>query len=271
MSALWRRQIAGILRIELGKSLLSRRAIPMYLFAGLPVMLGLLQLVAMTVWPDNGPERVADLAMIFVIVYQFILRGLIFMGCVWIFMNLFRGEILDRSLHYYFLAPVRREVLVAGKFLSGWISAAVLFGCSTFLSMAIPFGHFGSAGVEYMLRGEGFAQWTTYVCITILACLGYGAVFLLIGLFFRNPLIPALLIFGWEQINPMLPALLKKFSVIFYLHSFLPLQPEEGPLALIADPVSAWIAVPGLIVFSLTVLVVAGLKARHMEIAYGQD
>ena len=42
-------------------------------------------------------------------------------------MNLFRGEVVDRSLHYYFLAPVRREVLVVGKYLSGLIATIALF------------------------------------------------------------------------------------------------------------------------------------------------
>ena len=57
---------------------------------------------------------------IFAGIFQFFyLRIAIFFGCVGIFSNLFRGEMMDKSLHYYMLAPVRREVLVDGKFLSG--------------------------------------------------------------------------------------------------------------------------------------------------------
>ena len=271
MNPLWRRQIAGILRIELAKTLFGRRAIPMYLFAALPVLLSVVQVTVLMIFPDEVPDKLSEVALVFALVYQFILRGLIYLGCVWIFMNLFRGEILDRSLHYYFLTPVRREVLVAGKFLSGWIATSVLFGGAALVSILIQFGFFGTAGVDYLLRGPGLSQWTGYLGVTVLACLGYGAVFLLVGLFFRNPLIPAVIFFGWESLNPMLPPLLKKISVIFYLQNLLPLRPEEGPLALVADPVSAWIAVPGLILFSGLVLVVAGLKARHMEVAYGAD
>ncbi|MEN2577350.1 hypothetical protein AAER51_17970, partial [Acinetobacter baumannii] len=58
-------------------------------------------------------------AMFGVIYNTLILRTVIFFGCAWIFMNLFRGEIVDRSLHYYFLSAVRREVLITGKYLSG--------------------------------------------------------------------------------------------------------------------------------------------------------
>ena len=42
-------------------------------------------------------------------------------------MNLFRGEMLDKTLHYWFLAPARREVLLAGKYLAGLIAAVVIF------------------------------------------------------------------------------------------------------------------------------------------------
>ena len=43
-----------------------------------------------------------------------------------------------------------------------------------------------------------------YVAITMLACVGYGAFFLVVGLFFRNPIIPALLLYGWEWLSFLL-------------------------------------------------------------------
>jgi ABC-type transport system involved in multi-copper enzyme maturation permease subunit len=64
-------------------------------------------------------------SIMFAGVFQFFfLRLAIFFGCLGIFMNLFRGEILDRSLHFYFLAPIRREVLMTGKFLAGLLATA---------------------------------------------------------------------------------------------------------------------------------------------------
>ena len=35
----------------------------------------------------------------------------------------------------------------------------------------------------------------------MLACVGYGAFFLVVGLFIRNPIVPALLLYGWEWLN----------------------------------------------------------------------
>jgi ABC-type Na+ efflux pump permease subunit len=187
-------------------------------------------------------------------------------------MNLFRGEVVDRSLHYYFLAPVRREVLVVGKYLSGLVATVTLFGITTLGSFALLyFGLFPSQSAEYVFNGPGFGQALTYTGITALACVGYGAVFLIVGLFFRNPIIPALLIYGWEWINFLLPPLLKKASVIHYLHSLVPVPPPEGPFAVLAEPTPAWISVPSLLIFTALMLVLAGLHIRRQEISYAGE
>jgi ABC-type transport system involved in multi-copper enzyme maturation permease subunit len=273
MNPLWIRQILAVTRIELKKNLFSLRAVGMYLLAGLPVFVAGM-IVLMSLAFDDTPNElksVGGTALLFANIYEIILRVVIYAGCVWLFMNLFRGEVLDRSLHYYFLSPIRRDVLVAGKFIAGWITASVLFCGSTLISMYLLHSLSGPlAALGYML-GDGFGQTFSYLSVTMLGCLGYGAVFLAIGLFLRNPVVPALLIFLWEQANQFLPALLKKISVLFYLKSMLPVTLDEGPFAVITDPAPAWLAIPGLLLFTAAVLVAAGMRIRHMEIAYGND
>jgi len=119
--------------------------------------------------------------------------------------------------------------------------------------------------------GAGLGHLLTYTGITILACIGYGAFFLVVGLFIRNPIIPAIVLYGWEWLNFLLPPLLKKISVIHYLHSLVPIPVSEGPFAVVAEPTPAWIAVPSLIMVTIVVLVIASLRIRHMEIRYGSD
>jgi hypothetical protein len=180
--------------------------------------------------------------------------------------------VVDRSLHYYFLAPVRREVLLVGKYLSGLIAAIVLFSITTIGSMLILYlGRFPSESARYFSGGAGTSQLLAYLGVTILACIGYGAVFLIIGLFFRNPIIPALLLYGWEWLNFLLPPLLKKLSVIHYLHSLVPVPMSEGPFAVLVEPTPWWISVPSLLLFTGVVLFLAGLHIRRMEINYAAD
>jgi ABC-type transport system involved in multi-copper enzyme maturation permease subunit len=269
--SLWLRQIRAIMRLEVKKNFLGKRSFLIYLLALMPI--GLLLLVALlppaaTDWADF-----ASLPKIFSVVYSaMILRTVVFFGCAWIFMNLFRGEIVDRSLHYYFLSSVRREVLVAGKYISGLVTSVVLFGTVTIVSMLLLFfPHFFSASTRFFFEGNGLSQLFTYVLITVLACIGYGAFFLVVGLFFRNPIIPALLLYGWEWINFLLPPLLKKVSVIHYLNSLVPVPISEGPFAVVAEPTPAWISIPGLLIVTALVLILAGTRIRHMEIRYGSD
>jgi len=268
--SLWLRQIAAIMRLDVKRNFLGKRAVLIYLMALMPI--GLLSLMAILpvghAWADF-----AEYPLRFSLIYNaLILRTVVFFGCAWIFMNLFRGELVDRSLHYYFLSAVRREVLLAGKYLSGLVTSIILFTAVTVVSMLLLFmPHFFSASVRFFLDGAGMGQMLTYIVITVLACVGYGAFFMVVGLFFRNPIIPALVLYGWEWINFLLPPLLKKISVIHYLNSLVPVPLSEGPFAVVASPTPAWISIPGLVIVTVLVLIVAGRRIRRMEIRYGGD
>ena len=270
---LWSRQIIGILRLEIKKNFLSKRALPMYLLAAIPVVI-----MMMLALFDRGMQRgvrtnFAQALILFSNLHEgLILRTVIFFGCAWIFMNLFRGDVVDKSLHYYFLSAVRREVLVVGKYLSGLIASCALFLLTTagaLFFLYLPRGV--QANMDYIFSGPGLAQIVDYLGITILACIGYGALFMVIGLFFRNPIIPALVVYGWEWINFLLPPMLKKISIIHYLHSLVPVPVNEGPLAIIGEPTPQWMAITGMLIVTTIVLMLASLRIRRMEIHYGGE
>ena len=269
--SLWTRQTLAIMGLEIRKNFLSRRALLLYLIAGAPLVL----LTMLALFPPDADEMAnfSEFSQVYAVIYgALILRTLVFFGCAWVFMNLFRGEVVDRSLHYYFLSPVRREVLVVGKYLSGLIATVLLFGITTVGSMLILyFGLFPSESRVFFSGGAGAGQLLSYLGVTILACIGYGAVFLIVGLRFRNPIIPGLLLYGWEWINFLLPPLLKKISVIHYLQSLMPVSMPEGPFAVLVEPAPVWIAVPGLVLFTTVVLFLAGLQIRRMEISYAGE
>jgi hypothetical protein len=218
---------------------------------------------------------------VFAGVFQFFfVRLAIFFGCLGIFMNLFRGEMLDKSLHFYLLTPVRREILLLGKYLAGLLAATVIFSASTALQLFALLLDFDAATIaQYLDQNHGLAQMAAYMGVTVLACIGYGSIFLAAGLLFRNPIVPAAAVLIWEAANPVLPALLKKISVIYYLKSLCPveisLDPGMPPLfALLAsnpEPISRYIAIFGLLALSLVVLLAAARRARHLEINYGSD
>ena len=269
--SLWVSQIAAIMRLEVRKNFLGKRAILIYLLAAVPIVL-MAALSAEISWQQSRNSNIGEINIVFANLYEgLILRTIVFFGCAWIFMNLFRGEVVDRSLHYYFLSPLRREVLVFGKYLSGLVASLVLFTVSTAGSLLFLYIGLGSAGGSYLVNGAGKSQVVAYLGITVLACIGYGAAFMAIGLFFRNPIVPALLIYGWEWINFLLPPVLKKISVIHYLHSLSPVPVPEGPFAMVAEPTPAYLSIPGLLIVTAAVLVLASLQIRRMEINYGGE
>lgn len=269
-----RRQVTGILRLELRRNLLSRRGFALYFLAFAPVALFLVWAISPATRHFDGPAEA--IAQVFAPIFVGYVRTVIFLAALITFMSLFRSEILERSLHYYYLTPVRRWVLVVGKYCSALISTWVVFAVSTsalFLLTCIPWG-VGETS-RYLLQGPGLGHMTTYVGISVMGCLGYGAVFLLVGLFFRNAIIPAALIWGWELANFVLPPLLQKMSVIHYLRALYPFPPLpqglEGAIAVTTDPTPLWISIPGLLLFTVLVLTFAGWRAGRMEINYGGD
>ena len=178
---LWIRQIAAVLRMDLRKNFLSRRGIWIYLLAFAPV--AVITLHAIIDRHSVGSIR-TDTEVLAGIFQFFYLRFGIFFGCLGIFTWLFRGEIIEKSLHYYFLVPLKREVLLVGKFVGGLVTSVTLFGLGVLASFAMMYVHFGDAGQYYVFNGPGMGQLLAYLGITVLACTGYGSIFLALSLLF---------------------------------------------------------------------------------------
>jgi hypothetical protein len=209
--------------------------------------------------------------------HHFYLRLAIFFGCLGIFMNLFRGEMLDKTLHIWFLAPVRREVLLAGKFGAGLIASTVIFTAGVLLSYVIMLWAHNPLEVSAFHQGGGLYHAFWYAAAAVFACLGYGSVFLAAGLLVRNPVIPAAVLLAWENINGFLPAFLQKFSVLHYLQSLSPVPPPVNSdmpallqlLLAPAEPASRFEAVAGLLTLTAIILFIACRVIRRMQISYG--
>ncbi|MDH3285155.1 MAG: hypothetical protein OEQ13_10475, partial [Acidobacteriota bacterium] len=105
----------------------------------------------------------------------------------------------------------------------------------------------------------------------VLGCVGYGALFALIGLLFKNPIVPALVIWLYELINYLLPPLIKKVSVIYYLESLRPLQLGTGGFAIVGQPTSPWVSVPGILAVTVVLLALAAWRLRRLEIDYSSE
>ena len=270
---LWSRQIDAIVRLELKKYVFGRRWLGVYLLGLAPVFLFAMRALISTQRWIQLRDSMDILDVIYASFFQlYLLRFGIFFGCLHIFTQLFRGEILEKTLHYYLLVPVRREVLAIGKYLAGLVTATAVFAGATIATYVLMFVPAGAEAVNrFFFEGPGLQHLGRYVAVAMLACLGYGALFLLLSVFFRNPKAPALLFLGWESMNFVLPAFLQKFSVVHYLQSICPVTIPRGPLAVITAPTSAWYSVPGLLILTLAILAVASVRIRRVQITYSAD
>jgi len=222
----------------------------------------------------NDPSEIDDVTLSFAgVVFQlYYLRLGIFFACMGIFTWLFRGEMVARTLHYQFLVPVRKEVLVVGKFLAGAVISVALFESAVLACFYLTYSRFGSAGRSYIFDGPGLSQLGAYLLVTALACLGYGAVFLALSLLFKNPIIPGAMLMGWEAVAPIFPSWAQHLSVTFYLKHLCPVKlPVEGPLAIftvVAEPVAPFIAVFGLLCLTVAILVLSCFLIHRLEVTY---
>ncbi|MBK5293714.1 MAG: hypothetical protein JJE04_18805 [Acidobacteriia bacterium] len=211
--------------------------------------------------------------------HYFYLRLAIFFGCLGIFMNLFRGEMMGKTLHFWFLAPVRRDVLLAGKYMAGLAAAVTIFTTGALLSFAAMLWPQDPAAVQAYWQQQGPSHLFWYGASSALACLGYGSVFLAAGLLVRNPIIPAVVLSFWEGINGFLPAMLQKLSVLYYVESLTPVPAPIGADAPVlarmllapAAPVSAATAVAGLLGVTVLVLWMASRRIGRLEINYSTE
>jgi hypothetical protein len=218
--------------------------------------------------------------MIFAGIFQyFYLRLAIFFGCLGMFMYLFSGEMSNRTLHYWFLAPARRDVLLAGKYAAGLVAASVIFGGGALLAFTAMVWPHDAAELTAYWNAGGMAHAFWYAAAAVLGCVGYGSVFLAVGLYVRNPIIPAAVLLAWEGANGILPHVLQKISILYYVQSLCPVPApidDNAPtlirlLAAPAAPASRSAAILGLLLLTALVLWIASHAVRRMEISYGAE
>lgn len=261
-----RRQAWTVARLDIGRTLFRWRSAWLFFVAFAPAAI-----VAGHAFYDSDHNLEEETVILAWIVQAFYMRVGVFFGCLGVFTRLIRGEAVEHTLHYPFLAPIRREVLLVGKFLAGTLVTVGVFGAGVFTSFALLYAHF-DAGRDFVRNGPALTHLGAYLLVTTLACLGYGAVFLALSLLFRNPVLPAVVFLVWEGVNGALPVWLKHLSVTFYLKPLcpveLPVEGFSGLFTVVAEPTPAWLAVSGLLAFTTVVVVLACRRIRHLEVSY---
>jgi ABC-type Na+ efflux pump permease subunit len=267
----WRRQLGAVVRLELKKTFPLRTLLWLLLLALMPVGLFVLRTIGLLInrQPVETGEAMRDMAALF---QAFSLRIVIPLACAVMFGSLIRREQLDRSLHFYLLTPLRRELLAAGKYLAALIVAVTLLGASTVACFVLSFAPFSSGAFgRYLASGPGLRHLGAYLLVTVLACVAYGAVFLACGVIWKGPVIPTLVVLGWELIHAWLPHTLQWVSALHYLQPLCPVPISAGLFAMLSSAPSPWLAVPLLLALATASLALAARRTRRLRIRYEED
>lgn len=261
------RQIRTVAMVDFRRTLGGRRTLALVLFCSLPIALAL---VRMFMFPEAARMDIGrtthELAQIFSL---FHLRFIVFFGCAFLFVKSFRGEVLQHTLHLALLLPIRRRDLIVGKYFGGLAVALAVFLPAT-VAMVVMYrlANGFERTLQTMISAQGLGHLAAYIGITALAAVGYGALFLLAGLFFKNPMVPAALYLGFEALAPFLPLPLRVFSVARHLHSLQPVPISLGPLAVTGSDTPAWLAVILILGVAAIAVRLAGWRAQGFEIDY---
>lgn len=166
-------------------------------------------------------------------VFQVMLRTLylqfiVFFVAIVFGFSIMRQESDDQTLHYLFLQPVERWIIVMGKLAASLVLGMLVCMASywlTYLIMNLKL--FGVRTVVGQLFGEGYVVFMLKECgVIALALVAYTSIAMIFGSLFKSVAF-AIILMAWEAGLPYLPGTMKLWTIMHYLQSLLP-QPVVG-------------------------------------------
>jgi ABC-2 type transport system permease protein len=245
------RAARAVFDLALEGMLWSRRSVAVLVLLALPVLFGVLYRVLLVA---RLPARITAADLYGVVVAFFYLRNALPLVALFYASSLIADEVEAKTITYLLTRPIQRSAILCGKF------AAY---CATTLALALP-----ALVVTFFLlmtqRGRqgvsaGAADLVRDLGVLALALLAYGALFTLMGVLLKRPLLPGLLfLYGWEMLAN-LPGWAPRFTLTAWLRSLLRHRPAgEGIGEAFAQVLPAALA---LVVLSAIIVVCLALAA----------
>jgi len=212
----------GVFDLALEGMVWSGRTVVMAGLLALPVVLAIVYRLVLAKYPA---ARLSPLDLYGRLVVFFYLRFALPLTALFYATALIADEVEGKTLTYLLTRPIRRESILAGKFAAYVVTTLTLALPAvvvTFFTLMTVSGRANLGGaVPDLLRDLGVAA---------LALLAYGALFTLLGVFLKRPVIPGLLfIFVWELFLPSFPGYVPRVTLTAYLRSLVRHRPaQEG-------------------------------------------
>ena len=254
--------------LSLGEMLWSRRTVFMALVVGGPVLIAVIVRVVLALglpaFRVDGAD-VGGAAIFGLMVWVFYLRFTVPVLGVFYGTSLMADEVDDKTITYLFTRPIPRGAVLMGKYLA-YLACTVLVVLPSVLIV-----YFLIVPVRSGTLAASFPSLVTDLGLVALGLAVYGAVFALVGAWFRRPLLTGLIfVFGWEPAVVAFPGYLKQFTVAHYLQALVPHAiPQEGLVGLLQavfrETPSVWSSLGWLIFIWAFALVLATRIVAHRE------
>lgn len=213
----------AVFDLSLDGMVFSRRSLLMALLVAAPVLFSVLYRV-LAVSRGTPPIGPSDLYALVVAVYW--IRNVLPLAALFYATSLVADEVEGRTLTYLLTRPLTRGAIFAGKFaayaattLTLALPAAVL---SFFILFTAPNAPALGPAAGDLLRDLG---------VMLLTLVAYGALFGLLGVLLKRPVIPGLVfLYGWELLAN-LPGYLPRFTLTAWLRSLIRHRPAEEGLS----------------------------------------
>jgi ABC-2 type transport system permease protein len=215
------RAARGVFDLSLEGMLWSRRSLVVAVLLALPVVFALLYRGVLIA---RIPPRVTGFQLYGVVVAFYYVRNVLPLAALFYATSLIADEVEGRTITYLLSRPVLRVSIFAGKF-AAYVAATLTLALPTcVVTFLLLVTARGWSGV-----GDGLPDLARDLGVIALALAAYGALFALLGVLLRKPMIPGLLfLFVWELLAN-LPGYLPRFTVTVYLRSLIRHRPPaEG-------------------------------------------
>jgi ABC-type transport system involved in multi-copper enzyme maturation permease subunit len=206
----------AVFGLSLEGMLWSRRSLVLGAFLAIPLVIAIVYRVVLAA---RLPAEITGLHLYGYLVALFWVRNALPLAALFYATALIADEVEGKTLTYLLTRPIQRPAILAGKFAAYLVTtlclalpAAVL----TFFVLATSRGVNLAASVPDLFRDVGVLSLTLLV---------YGALFALLGVLLKRPLIPGLLfLFVWELIAN-LPGYMPRFTITAWLRSLVTHRP----------------------------------------------
>ena len=239
----------GVFDLTLEGMLWSRRSALMAILLGLPVVLSLVYRFSL----HARMPRLTGFDLYGVLVAVYYVRNVVPLAALFYATSLIADEVEGKTLTYLLTRPIRRSAILAGKlvaYLATTLALTLPAVVGSFFILTTAQGTAGvGARVPDLLRDLGTIA---------LALAAYGALFTLLGVLLRRPMIPGLLfLFVWELLAH-LPGYMPRLTITAYLRSLVSHRPaQEGLAGLFEQTIPAGESVLTLVALSLVLLAAA--------------